>query len=232
MDVKTDKAKSTIAVITGDIVNSKAIKDDKRVLLLDSLKEAFTAINNKLIGEKEPPFEIFRGDSFQAIIQKPEQALVVSMLLRSKIRSIQVDASNKTKSAKNNFDARIAVGIGSVDFISKKITESDGQAFLLSGTTLDSLKDTDTRLKIASPWEEVNAELEVECSFADAVISEWSYQQAEAFYWHLLEHITQAELAKKINKSQPAASKRLKSGKVDSIDLLKKRFENLIRSKL
>ena len=154
------------------------------------------------------------------------------MLLRSKIRSIQVDASNKTKSAKNNFDARIAIGIGSVDFISNKIIESDGQAFLLSGTTLDSLKNTDIRLKIASPWEEVNAELKVECSFADAVISEWSFQQAEAFYWHLLENKTQQELAEKFSIKQPSLRKRLVTGKVDCIDILRKRFENLILSKL
>ncbi len=223
---------NTIAVVTGDIVSSTSIKSENREQLLKALKASFGEINKSLLKEKKPPFEIFRGDSFQAVIRRPELSLIISLLIRAKLRSMPIFKTEKHHSVKENVDARISIGIGSVTFSTKKTIESDGQAFQFSGTTLDIITKTDQRLKIQTPWQDVNSELEVSFSFADAIISEWSIFQAEAFYLYLLQNETQQTLASLLNIKQPSLRKRLVTGKIESIDLLRNRFENLILSKI
>lgn len=222
----------TIAVITGDIVGSASIKEANREFLITSLKKTFKEISKVLLNTSKSPFEIYRGDSFQAEIEKPELSLLISLLIRAKIRSLMDANEPKKRSAKRNWDARIAIGIGSLAFNSGKTIESDGQAFQFSGMLIDGMKKTDSRLKILTPWEDVNSELEVSFSFADDVISQWSYFQAEAFYHYLLNEETQNSLAKIIHRSQPSARKRLVTGKVESIDKFLHRFTTLISSKL
>ena len=226
---------STYAVITGDIVKSQDIKEDKRRLLIKSLKNAFKDINKAYLHEPKAPFEIFSGDSFQAIIKKPELALRISILLRAKLRST-LSSSEPTEKPilypyRKNWDARIAIGIGSVDFNSKKIVESDGQAFQFSGKLLDDIKKTNYRLKVQTPWNDVNMELEVGCSFADSIISEWSTYQAEAIYLYLMNELPQTFLAEKLGIAQPSFRKRLITGKAESLNLFINRFEKLILSK-
>lgn len=222
----------TIAVITGDIVSSASIESANRELFLKDLKASFKEINSVLLKEPILPFEIFRGDSFQAVIRKPQFALLVGMLVRAKLRSMNIGKDEKSHPVKESRDARIAIGIGSTGFTSGKIIESDGQAFQFSGKTLDLIKNTEYRLKIQTPWEDVNSELEVSFSFADAIISEWSVFQAEAFYLYLLKNETQISLAGIFKKSQPSIRKRLVTGKMESLDLFRKRFETLILSKI
>ena len=94
------------------------------------------------------------------------------------------------------------------------------------------MKKTEQRLKIKTPWSEVNSELEVAFSFADSIVSDWSTFQAEAFYKYLLTNEKQKDISKSLKISNVALHLRLKSGKFESIELFKKRFENLILSKI
>jgi len=222
----------TIAVITGDIVSSGLIRDFNREVLLKTLKNTFKEINDEILHESKSPFEIFRGDSFQASIKKPELSLLISMLIRAKLRSLVVDEIDKRRPYRKNWDARVAIGIGEQDFTTKKIIESDGPAFQFSGTTLNTMYETPRRLKIQTPWPDINSELDVSFSFADAIISEWSVFQAEAFYILLLTGNTQKAVAEMLNISGPALHFRLRSGKFESIELFKKHFESLISSRL
>lgn len=219
---------NTFAVITGDIVRSASIQIDEREDLLGTLNESFDEINKNLLQNSASTFEIFRGDSFQAVIRKPELSLVVSLLIRARLRSENINKTDKKKS----WDARLAIGIGSIEFSTGRTIESDGQAFLFSGRDLDNMKNTHNRLRIQTPWDDVNAEMKVSLSFADSVISSWSAYQAEVIYHYLLRNEKQKELAERLKISQPAIHNRLTTGGIDCIDLLRIRFENLISSKL
>lgn len=216
------------AVITGDIVGSKSIDIDERENLLHVLKKSFDEINENVIKDHHSTFEIFRGDSFQAVLRKPELSLIVSILIRARLRSENANIPLKKK----NWDARLAIGIGDIQFNTNKTVESDGQAFLFSGRDLDNMKITGERFRIQTPWSEVNAEMKVSFAFADSVISHWSKYQAQVFYYYLLQNEKQKELAERFNISQPAIHKRLSTGNVECIDLLRIRFENLISSQL
>jgi len=63
------------AVLTGDIINSKDINDKSRII--NVLKDIFIDYENIFFFQN--PFELFRGDSFQAILKKPNDALRVCL---------------------------------------------------------------------------------------------------------------------------------------------------------
>lgn len=216
----------TIGVITGDIIKSSNLLMGQRDSLLTELKNLGKEISKKL--DERFSLVIIRGDSFQVQINNPYLALKIAILIRAGLRS-KTMYKGKLREA---WDARIAIGIGTVDFIRKNINESDGEAFRYSGHLLESMKRSDERISIKTPWDKINAELEVECKLADALISKWTYNQSEAIYLYWIGSKTQSELAEQLDLSQTALQKRINYyGKFNSIEFFNKRFQNLINTK-
>lgn len=205
----------TVAIITGDIVNSREIED--RDLFLNELKLIFKQIESAILFEK--PFEIYRGDSFQAMVKYPKDAILVAILLRTGLRSLNSNHKQKEVPLDQLKDARISIGIGKMNFIDKSITSSDGEAFVLSGEGLDSMKKNDERLKIVVENKELLDVFKVTTTLATAIINKWSNYSAETMYRHLLYNETQKEMAKALNISQPAVHKRKVAANADAIDL-------------
>jgi len=223
-----------VAILTGDLVKSRTIKDGDIGAVINSLKETFIELNAKILFNKAS-FEIFRGDSFQAIIQNPELALVAAIIIRSHLRTFEsksrVIGSKKSNKPINYAysDARIAIGIGEVSYLGNKISESQGEAFQKSGHLLDKLKKENERLGIDTPWEDINKELYVESKLADAIINRWTANTAMAVFYHLLYNKNQSELASILNITQPASHKRLVTyGNIGSINAFTKRYYELI----
>lgn len=229
MKKRTKKSNGNYAVITGDIIGSSMIGAGRKRLLF-SLKKTFKEIMHEFPEVNEEPFEIFRGDSFQSVIKCPEKALLISILIRARLRSLTL--SESAKFIENKLDARIAIGVGKIDFKADKVIESDGEAFNFSGKLLDEIAKSEQNLKIKTPWQDTNGELEAECYFIDTIINKWTMEQAEAAYLKLLKNETQQVMAKKLKISQPAVRKRIISANLKSVEIFIKRFENLIASKL
>jgi len=187
------------AVITGDLVKSGKFGSD-REKALKILKEALDSLSNfkrKSIGGIS---DIFRGDSFQIVILEPSFALEIAIFLKAQLFS-------KTIKGKK-MDVRIAIGIGEIEsFNRKKIQESDGEAFRLSGNALDSISKY-RRFSIKSHIGKSNKHLEFISSSIDSITRRWSPEQAEAvLLW--LSGKTQTSISKKLGISQPAVNKRL-----------------------
>lgn len=222
------------AVITGDLVKSRSIKDIDISSVINSLKDTFGEINHQLLNG-EGTFEIFRGDSFQGLIPKPELALLIAIIIRARLRTYEpstgITGSNKiSKPLLYSFsDARIAIGVGTIRYNADRITESQGEAFQKSGHSFDTMKKDNERLTIVTPWENINKEFEVECKLADALISRWTASTAEAMYHHLLYDINQKELATQLEITQPGVHKRLVVyGNINSIRALLNRYNELM----
>lgn len=213
-------------VITGDIVDSTKVESNKRTELLSAIKDMTADINQYI--DNSVKIEIYRGDSFQIIIPNPLEALRIAVLTRLGLQCRTPDTKNKKR--QENWDARISLGIGSISFNSSTIVESDGEAFRNSGREFDLLGKNE-RMAVSTPWTEINEELKVSTKFADILISNWSYSQAEVVYYYLLERITQKELAKKLGLSPQALNKRLVGAKVDAIELYLTRFEQIIKER-
>lgn len=141
-------------VITADVVGSTQIKTEDRGTL--------PALIHELIGEiaqcrpeLKLQVDIFRGDSFQVWVEKPECAPLVALLLRAGLRKSALRAGEQ------QLDARISVGIGDVAYRDATVSQSDGEAFVLSGRGFDQL-GKQQRLMVQTPSETANEELRVE----------------------------------------------------------------------
>ena len=170
-------------VITGDVIGSSNIKPENRSLLLDCLN----AMKDELISISPFKMEIFRGDSFQLLVEQPEKTIELAILLRAGLK-------HHTPSKKEGiWDAKVSVGIGTVNFISDEIITSDGEAFQYSGRLFDKMGKQ--RLMVKTPWSNVDEELSVSTPFADDIITRWSIKQAGMVYLSLMKNQSRKDLA-------------------------------------
>lgn len=208
-----DKIKS---VITGDIIESSAIQLKYRDFLLESIR----GIADELSVIEPLRIEFFRGDSFQMVIDAPENAMKIAVLLRAGLRS------RTPRECKKPWDARLSLGVGTISYHADNTVLSDGEAFQYSGRELDEMGKR--RLIVKTRWGDVNEELQVSTAFADEVISSWSIPQSQAVYQALLYNTSQKEIAHKFQKSTQNISKLLSAAKANLIQMYIDRYHNLI----
>ena len=182
-------------IITGDIIDSTSIPIEHRKDLLT----AISVISEELQVFSPLKCEIYRGDSFQIVVNRPEMAMLIAILLRAGLKS------RIPKGSKQNWDARIAVGIGEMEFISDSILVSDGEAFRLSGREFDELGTRN--LAIRTRWDDANEELKISTAFADDIITNWTSSQSLVIYMSLAYQMTQKEIADKLGQSSQNISK-------------------------
>lgn len=207
-------------IITADIVGSTHIRIDDR----GNLPKLISQLADELQVICPIKVEIFRGDSFQVLVQNAEKTPLVAVLIRAGLRKSALLSGTKL------LDARMAIGIGGVSYMDEKITLSDGEAFILSGREFDELGKR--KLSIRTSSEDVNAELRVETAFLDDVVSHWTKQQSECIYYALLTNAKQAELASEDKTSRQNVGKKLSAAKEKLVRLYLGRVSFLIRERL
>jgi hypothetical protein len=177
------------AVITGDIINSRKVAS---ALWMDDLKQVLNAY-----GSEPKDWEIYRGDSFQLVVAA-EDALEVAFIIKATIKQHK------------ELDVRMAIGVGNVDYIAEKVTESNGTAFINSGEYFENLKKQ--TLGIQTPWEEFDQIFEIIFSFMLMIADNWTSTSAEILKKALENpEINQNQLATALNrKSQSSISASLK----------------------
>lgn len=203
------------AIITGDIVNSTKFTVEEREIMLNSLQ----LIPEVLSIVQKVSIEIFRGDSFQVGISNAASALRCALAIRAWLRC------NKVKGSKV-LDARVAIGIGTLDYESETLSTSDGEAYRLSGRLLDDMNKS--RLEIRTPWLEVNEELKLCTAFADDIVSSWSQNQSKIILRRLITSKNHVELSQELGISRQMVDKSLKASKEELIEAYIKRYEYLI----
>jgi len=181
-----------ISIITGDITNSRSVKDQDHWLV--PLKELLSTY-----GRTPKAWEIYRGDSFQLEIVTPEDALLAAVCIKACIRSVK------------NLDVRMAIGIGDKTYAAPKITESNGTAFINSGETFESLKKQKRNLAIKTPWQELDEDLNFTFDLAGTIMDKWSVSSAELILLSLSNpELSQKELSEQLGISQSSVSERQK----------------------
>lgn len=213
---------SIIAVLTGDIVHSRKLAD--KADWLQRLKEVFRYLEEMQdTGKYGLCWEIFRGDSFQAAWQAPEQVLFAALLIRTGLRSLP-------QFFEQGLDVRIGIGIGHEGFKATSVKESDGEAYQLSGQMLDLLDKDKQRLAIRSGWEDLNKMLEASLPLVEAIMQDWSQPLHEiAFYRLRYPDMTQQALAEKLSITQPSINWRLNKSRIDLILAYENFFRNRVK---
>ncbi len=123
------------AVLTGDLIGSSQMSDALRSECFERIRKQLEFIQQ---GKIAYPLSIYRGDSWQILLDDPKDALRLTLLIRTALLM-------------DNTDTRISIGIGAVDKIDEAdITRSFGEAFTLSGHNLESMKKKQ-RMAFAAP---------------------------------------------------------------------------------
>lgn len=206
--------KTTIgAVLTGDIVDSTKLLPTQEARLLELLA----------LFLKEHVYEFYRGDSFQAYITEPSQALQLALALRA----LAIDVTGQEES-EVRADIRIAIGIGKVNLPIGALGSAKGEAFLLSGRELDQLQQTERRLAITCEEPVANIGFEVMADYLDAIYRGMTGKQANVIV-ELLRGVTQQQLAISRDKAKSTISEIVNAGRWPEIGRVLQQYERLIK---
>lgn len=195
-----------IGVVTGDIINSKK---NKPGIWLAPLKKELNRI-----GKTPKCWEIYRGDSFQAVINKPEKALLVMMKIKAILKSIK------------GTNVRMALGIGEKSYNAAKVTESNGSAFIHSGEKFELLKQEKQNFAIKSDWPEFDNEMNLYLKLGLVAMDNWTVNAAQIVRMAMANPgKSQEELGVIIGVGQSAISSRLKRAYFDEIMAINQMYQ-------
>ena len=195
-----------IAVITGDVVNSRYLEPS---MWLDDLKLALGGF-----GAEPNNWFVFRGDSFQLEV-KIHDALLAAFIIKSTLK------------IHKKMDVRISIGIGELSYRSDIVSESTGSAYVNSGEGFDALQKQ--KLSIKSPWSTFDKSMNLILQLAAFTIDGWTTNMA-IIVKLILENpnITQNELALKLNKKQSNISLSLKQAGFKELNQILKYYTHEI----
>ncbi|MEO8822667.1 MAG: hypothetical protein ABI366_03760 [Ginsengibacter sp.] len=180
-----------LCVITGDVINSQ-----KR-----TPKEWLTPLKKELNGIGPTPkfWEIYRGDSFQAVTNKAEDGLLVAFKLKASLQSVK------------GINVRIALGLGTRTYKAARVTESNGSAFVHSGEKFETLNQQKQNLAIKSDWPQFDEEMNLYLKLALIAMNNWTVNTAEIVTVAMENpNKSQHQLGKLIGIKQSAISTRLR----------------------
>jgi hypothetical protein len=208
-----------IAVIKGDIVATRKLKDPERWLV--PLKELLSTW-----GKSPQQWELVWGDFFQLEVTKPEEALQKALEIKALLKKIDPKEAGKTIST---LDVRMAIGIGEKEYTGTRISESNGPAFINAGDKFEKLKKEKINLAIQSPFPAFDAEINLYLKLAGTFMDRWTVSAAELMAVVLRNpDATQAEIGKALGIKQSAVSGRW--NRANATEVLK--INNTYRSKL
>lgn len=187
-----------VAVITGDVINSK--KNAPRIWLAPLKRD----LNR--IGKTPKTWEIYRGDSFQLVMSKPEDALLTAMKIKAGLKSVK------------GINVRMAIGIGKRTYNAAKVTESNGSAFVNSGEKFEMLKQEKQNLAIKSDSAEFDNEINLYLKLALIAMNNWTVNTAEIVSVAMENpEKSQQQLGKMVGIKQSAISTRLRRAYFEEI---------------
>ena len=199
-----------IAIITGDIINSRGHEPTEWMPKLKSCLAQW--------GDTPGTWEIYRGDEIQVRIAVSEALFVV----------IQLKALIKTM---KGLDIRMGIGIGDESFIGTGVSESNGSAYQRSGMTLTALKEKKVNLMLTTADEEYNNTMNLVLKLASDFMDDWSPVSAEIVYLSLRNpNKSQQNLAEQLNIKQSAVSQRTKRARLDLVQEVLAYYETTIKT--
>lgn len=184
-----------VAILTGDIKNSTEHKTAKWLPILKQALERY--------GKEPSGWEIYRGDSFQ-LQTTTEKALEASLYLKACLKQIR------------QMDVRIAIGLGKKTYDAKKITESNGEAFVNSGKCFETLKKQN--LAIKTPNKNFDEHINLLLELALLTMDNWTPAISKTVKSAIENpEMNQRELAALLGKSQGNISEELKKAGFDEV---------------
>jgi hypothetical protein len=199
-----------ISIITGDIINSRKLPSK---IWIDGLKKLL-----KTKGKNPSEWEIYRGDEFQLEVATPEEALITALQIKAYLKTLKLDA-------------RMSIGFGEKTHKAKKISESNGSAFVRSGELFETLKKQKITLAVNSGNAAFDSEMNLMLRLGLTFMNNWLVQSAE-FVLTAIENqsLSQEEIGLKLGINQAAVSRRRKRANFDLMMELESHYRQKIKT--
>ena len=163
-----NKSKSYAGVLTGDITDSQSYSDDDFRNILAALNKYLSNYAKQYDGH----FDIYRGDAFQLAVNQPQYSMHIAFGLRLAL-----------KAHTPSVDVRISVAVGEAHYRPKEVKTGAGEAFVLSGRGLDTIKPN--HLAFHSNNTELENKTQLLTRFADTHVSGLTQTQSETLLAYL-----------------------------------------------
>lgn len=198
------------SIITGDIINSRKANATRW------LKELKRVLNN--IGESPKYWEIFRGDSFQAEVPDPADALLRAIEIKAAARQIK------------GTDVRMCIGLGEKNYVADRISESNGAAFIYSGEGFEELEKMKQSLAVRSSNTAFDDEMNLYLRLLLIAMDNWTPKSAEYVSLSLTGNMKQELIAKKLNISQSSVSERHQRSYLSEVREVENRYREKVNT--
>lgn len=192
-----EKTKKLYSVITGDIVKSSKLSLENHKLLVKVMKSSSKDISKIFPDALKYEPELFRGDSWQLLIKQPELALSIAIFYRAYL---------KAKMQLSSIDARMAISIGTVDFIESSF--GVGDAYKISGKALD--KKGKRKIRFVSDVISNSDVIDLLIQNTDYISTKWTSNQSKIVLL-ALQDMDQQAIASKLRITQQAVSQQMDS---------------------
>ena len=157
-------------------------------------------------GETPAQWQVVWGDSFQLEVKEPMTVLHKVLTIKALIKQITAEQSTQTISP---LDVRLGIGIGEKTYSGERISESNGQAFILAGEAFEQIDKLKSRIVIKSPWSRFDTEMNLYLKLAGTFMDDWSVLSAELVACVLNNpEATQAEIGQQLGIKQNSVSGR------------------------
>lgn len=157
-----------LGVLTGDISNSQTFSNDDLARILDALKIQLSKYASQFGGN----FDIYRGDAFQLAVTQPQHCMQIAIGLRLALKAHPLSV-----------DMRVSAAIGEAQFRQQEVKIGTGEAFVLSGRGLDTIKPQ--YIAFSCHHELLESKTKLLTRFADAHVSGLTQIQSQTVLAYL-----------------------------------------------
>lgn len=221
-------------VLSGDIIASTSLDVEEKITLEKKLNELIS-----ILVENFPIYaRIIKGDYLEVVIENPEDALLVTLLIKSFVKSaVDVQDNNSSRYKKfKNYGIRIAMGFGELSRYDKQKGVIDGDAIYFSGRKINEETSTYNKKRIVikntlffvSEDENLNQMMDTIISLLDILIGNATAKQCQILFLRLLGK-SEKEISTQLNIKQPTVNKQLTSIGWNAIDKSVTYFKTVIK---
>ena len=178
------------SVINGDIIASTAIVETEKANFRRQLEKLFIDLEKKF----DSYSRVYKGDYFECVSEKSEKGLRIALLIKCFIKSLNVPVKGKRGKYFKEYGARLVIGHGTLNEMSKVDGVVDGEAIYLAGRKLSSEEPTYNKEKIIiknslffeSYDEEKQEQMQPIVELLDFITSKATAKQCEVLYFKLM----------------------------------------------
>ena len=195
----------------------------------------------KLLGVLEKTFgskiffgRLIKGDYIECVFEKPRYVLKAALLIKSYIKSLDIQPEKKNKEAEDfrEHAIRIAIGVGKLSIWEREKGIIDGEAIHLSGRAVNEMSVSDKKTKQTLVFRSGNGKWNKAMTpifgLLDVLFARYKAAQSEVVFYKLLGK-SEKEISELLQKSRSTINQHSTATGWMAVESAVKYFENIIK---